>query len=298
LWAASPALLLFFVRPVTDGALQGIQAFAGFGLVQVTQSFLRITFAAVLIWLGFGASGAIFALPLACAAALGLALFFLRSYFRDGDDIVDRSVSWHYSAHTLLGLSAFAVLSNVDAVFVKRFFSPEVAGNYGPVVTLAKVSSFLPLAIGILLFPKVTQRQVVGRDPRPILLAAITATLAPGLVLTALYFTFPGQLVRIIFANAYADPGIVLGLATLAATFYAGLNIWLNYALSLGRPAFVYVLGGVLIGQTLGMYVFGREGLVAMTLVMVAAGLIGNVAGFATTWFTTVKPAVSLQATG
>src|SRR6266571_3683672 len=63
LWAASPVVLLFFVRTVTDGALQGLQKFVGFGVVQVVQSLLRLLFAAGLILFGSQAVGAIIALP-------------------------------------------------------------------------------------------------------------------------------------------------------------------------------------------------------------------------------------------
>jgi O-antigen/teichoic acid export membrane protein len=285
LWAASPVVLLFFVRTVTDGALQGLQDFAGFGVVQVIQSFLRLLFSAGLIWLGWKAAGAIIALPFAMAVILMLALWFLRSHFKDYGGVVPQRVSWTYSSHTLLGLTAFALLANMDALFVKHFFSPSIAGNYGPVVTLAKMSLFIPLAMGIVLFPKATKRRASGRDPRPILLLALAATLLPGFALTGAYFLFPGSVVHSIFTSAYTNPGIVLGVANLAASLYAGLNIWLNYALSLNRPSFVYMLVGILVWQALGMFYFGRDNLLHMTLVMVSAGIAGNVAGFATTWF-------------
>jgi O-antigen/teichoic acid export membrane protein len=297
LWAASPVLLLFFVRTVTDGALQGLQDFRGFGVVQVVQSLLRLIFAAGLIWLGCQAVGAIIALPLAMAGVLTLALWLIRPHFQDHAGAVARRVSWSYSSHTLLGLAAFALLSNMDALFVKHFFSPSAAGNYGPVVTLAKMSLFIPLAMGIVLFPKATKRRACGRDPRPILLLALGATLLPGFALTGVYFLFPESLVRAIFTAAYANPGIVLGMANLAASLYAGLNIWLNYALSLNRLTFIYILVGVLVWQGVGMFFFGRDSLLHMTLVMVSAGLVGNVAGFATTWFTVEAPEIALVPT-
>jgi len=293
LWAACPAVLLFFTRTVTDGALQGIQSFTGFGLVQVSQAFLRIPLAAALIWLGYQATGAILALPLASVISLAIALWLLRPYVRETDGTVDRPVSWHYSAYTFLGLAVFAFLTNMDALFVKRFFDPQVAGNYGPVVTLAKVSLFLPMAIGIVLFPKVTQRAVAGRNPKPILLLGLAGTLVPGLILSAAYLLFPGQLVKVVFGDAYSNPGVVLGIATLATTLYAGLNIWLNYALSLERPVFVYALAGVLLWQAAGMFLFGRENLVTLTLIMFSAGVMGNLAGLATTWSIVPRSAVA-----
>jgi len=290
LWATSPMMLLFFVRPVTDGALQGMQVFWGLGVVQVTQSVLRLLFAAGLIWLGCQAVGAIVALPLAGTVVLMLALWWLRPYFRARGEVVVRPVSWHYSSYTLLGLAAFGVLANLDALFVKHFFNPRMAGNYGPVVTLAKVSLFLPMAIGIILLPKAVQCRAMGRDARPLLLLALSGALAPGLVLTIFYFLFPGWLVKVIFTSAYANPGIVLTLASLAASLYAGLNIWLNYALSLERPAFIYALVGVLVWQGVGMFMFGRESLVHMTMVMVSAGVMGNLAGFITNWYLVPAP--------
>ena len=151
-------------------------------------------------------------------------------------------------------------------------------------VTLAKMSLFIPLAMGIVLLPKATRRRASGRDPRPILLLALAVALLPGFALTAVYVLYPGVLVRTIFTSAYASPGIVLGLVNFAATLYAGLNIWLNYALSLKRLWFIYSLVGVLVWQGVGMFFFGRDSLLHMSLIMVSAGLIGNLAGFATTW--------------
>ena len=290
LWVASPVVLMFFVRTVTDGALQGLQSFGGFGGVQVIQSLLRLLLAGGLIWLGFQAAGAIVALPLAMAVVLLFALWLLRPQFADHGGTVAREVSWHYSTHTLLGLAAFAVLSNMDALFVKHFHTPDVAGNYGPVVTLAKMSLFIPLALGIVVLPKATQRRASGRDPRPILVLALAATLLPGFALTAVYLLYPSLIVRTIFTAAYTNPGVVLGMANLAASFYAGLNIWLNYALSLKRLSYIYILVSVLIFQGAGMYLFGRDSLLQMTLVMAASGLIGNLAGFVATWSTSEAP--------
>jgi len=299
LWAASFMVLMLILRESIFGVLQGIQAFTALGLAQVIQAFLRLVFAAGLIWLGGQASWAILAQPLGCIVAVALVLWWLRPHFQDRSKAVGRPVSWHYSACTLLGLVVFGILTNLDALFVKHFFSPQIAGNYGPVVTLAKVSLFLPWAIGIVLLPKVMQRQAAGQDARPLLLLALTGALAPGLGVTALYFLSPGMLVRTLFSGAYVNPGIVLTLASLAATLYAGLYIWLNYALSLGRPAFVYALVGVLVWQGLGMYLFGRESLVHMTLAMVSAGLLGNLAGFITSWSPALKPkAVGVEVVG
>jgi O-antigen/teichoic acid export membrane protein len=281
LWAACFALLLLFLRPVTDGVLQGIQHFTGLGSVQMLQSAMRLVFAAVLVYAGWQATGAILALPLGSVVALMLALALLLPYFRANPPQEEgRPASWRYSMATLLGLLAFALLTNVDAIAVRRFFGDAAAEAYGPVVTLGKINLFAPLGIGLVLFPKTTQRHAAGRDARPVLLLALAATLLPGLLLTVAYFLWPMQVVQLVFGPAYPSPGVVLGLAGLATTLYAAVNIWLNYALSLERHSYVVVLVGIVLALVGGMIRWhGR--LEDIASLMVAAGLAANLAGLA-----------------
>lgn len=284
LWAACFALLLLFLRPVTDGALQGIQHFFGLGSVQMLQSFLRLVFAVLLVALGWQATGAVIALPLGSTIALILAIVLLRPYFRaPASSAPPRPISWRYSAYTLIGLLAFALMVNVDPIIVRRFFGDAAAGAYAPVVTLGKMNLFIPLGIGLVLFPKATQRHAAGRDSRPVLLLALAATLLPGLLLTILYWAFPGLIVRTVFGDAYTDPGVLLALVGLATTLYAGVNIWVNYALSLERRAYVFVLAAIVVAEIAAMLVFHAR-LESIAVVMIAAGALGNIAGALTTF--------------
>ncbi len=284
LWVASAMVFMLVLREALYGALQGVQAFSGLGFVQLAQATLRLLLAAGLMWAGARATGAIAAQPLGALGTIALGLWWLRGYLSEEGAASDVRVRWSYALTTVSGLALFGLLANLDALFVKHFFPPGVAGNYGTVVTFEKVSLFLPSAVGLIMFPKVAQRVAARRDPRPLLLLALGAALAPGLGVTGIYFLWPGLLVRTVFTTAYSDPGVVLGLASLAATLYAGIHIWLNYALSTGRRAFIVAMGAVLVGQAAGMVAFGRESLVGMAWAMVAGGVAGNVAGYLTTW--------------
>lgn len=275
---AGLSLLFFFVRPVTDGALQGVQNFSGLGEVMVLQAVLRFGLTAVLIWLGWEVVGAVLALPLASGLALLFALWLLRSYFRAPhlDDV--QKVSVRYSTLTLIGLVAFAVLVYSDVILVNRLFPEAIATQYTPVNILARINLFVPLALGMVLFPKATQRHALGRDARPMLLLALAATLLPGLGLTAVYFAAPGTIVALVFRGQYPDPGTLLGWVGLATTLFAGVNIWLNYALSLEKQPFVLLLGGIAIAQIAIILQWAQSPLfVAFSLV--GTGVTANVAG-------------------
>lgn len=277
--AAACAVLLLFLRPVTDGVLQGSQKFMSLGVVMLTQASLRLGLAWLIFsWWGGQASGAILSLPLASLCGLLVALWLIPFNPAGATSPDLTSMSRGYSTQTLLGLLCFALLVNMDALLVSRFFTPEVAGNYAPIVTIGKINLFVPLAMGLVLFPKATQRHALGLDPRPVLWLALAATLLPGLAFSALLYFFQDTLVPTLFSNAYAGLGVVLPLVGLATTGYAGLNIWLNYALSVNRPLFVVGLGVIVLLQAAGLWLSAGQ-LVQFVAVMAVAGLAGNVWG-------------------
>ena len=281
--AGSLALVMLFVRPVTDGTLQGTQNFIGLGTVQIQQSVFRLLFAAVLILIGLQAFGALLSLPLATTMAMLIAVVFLRSYFQDAEiSVTVPSISLRYSTYTLIGLLSFALLVNVDAIVVKRFFSETVAGDYSTVVTLGKINLFATLGIGMVLFPKSTQRHTSGKDSRPVLALALAAAFLVGTLLTLAYFFFSGFIVQTLFSDIYTDPGIILGLVGAATTLYAGISIWLNYALSLDRHSFVIVLG-ILVALVIVAMGFFHDSLFTIVIIMILGGVAGNLAGAFTT---------------
>ncbi len=294
-FAASAMVLLLYLREAAFGGLQGVQSFVALSLVQVVQAALRVAGCAALVALGWGAVGAILAQPLAAAVCVALSAAALAPHLRGPASAARAPVDWHYSLSTLVGLVVFGLLTNVDALFVRRVFDARAAADYAPVVTLAKIALFVPWAIGLVLFPKVAKRTAAGQDTRAVLLAALAAALSPGLAVSGLFFLAPGLVVGTTFGAAYANPGAVLGTASLAATLYAGVHLWLNYALSSERRGYVWMLAGVLAWQIAGMWLFGRSDLLRMTLVMVSSGLLANVAGAVVTWSRAPAPALAAE---
>lgn len=286
--ALAAATLLLVVRPVVGGALQGRQQFAHLGAVQITQALSRLALGIVLMLAGWGAFGAMAALPVASLLALGYGLLAL------GKTIWQPATTHHgvtvpemfrYSAYTAVGLVGYALLANMDAILVRSFFDADSAGNYGAAVTLGKIIQFLPVAIITILFPKAAQRRAAQRDPAGVLIPAmiIVALLCGGIA--GGYALFTDFVVRITVGAAYQVDSLVLGLLGVALLLLALSNVWLNYFLSTERPQYVYLIGvGIVIQLTL-MLLF-HDALWQLPAAMAVNGLWLTVAGGVIFWRT------------
>jgi O-antigen/teichoic acid export membrane protein len=254
--------ILFTLRPVVGGVLQGQQRFAALGNIQIIQAAVRLGAGVLLMTIGLGAFGAMAALPIAVGGALVYGLLLLRQQMwgpTEAAESISYSDLFRYSAYTAAGLIGYALLVNMDAILVKRFFDPVEAGHYGAAVTLGKIIQFFPLAIIMILFPKAAQRKAAQRNSAGILVAAL---LFVGLVcggLTAVYFLFQDFLITTIFGPAYQLQGPVLGLLGLAMTLLSVVNVWMNYFLSTERTHFVALIWLGVIVQLLIMVLFHRE---------------------------------------
>ena len=279
--ALAAATLLMVVRPVLGGALQGLQQFSALGLVQIVQALLRLLLGALLVWLGWGAFGAMISLPLASGVALLAGWQLLDNAVKQKTAVhhqVHLPELFRYSTYTAAGLIGYALLLNMDAILVRRFFDLDVAGNYSAAVTLGKVIQFFPVAIIMILFPKAAQRQAARRDAGQILLPAIgiVALVCGGIAL--IYALFPQPIVNLVLGSEYQVDGTVLGLVGLAMLLLSLANVWLNYFLSTEWPYYVYLIGVGVALQAWGMVQF-HDHLWQLPAVMAANGLWLTLAG-------------------
>jgi O-antigen/teichoic acid export membrane protein len=159
---------------------------------------------------------------------------------------------------SLIALAAFSFLMNGDMLMVKHFFSPETAGNYAQISTIARTIVFLPMPIAGALFPKVVSEGAITQYDVKLLVKAIVfasiiialaaglAALVPWLPLKILYpATSPAA--ELLKAISYA----VWAMAPLAMVY-----ILLNFELAQKRFLITAILifAGMVFG--LGIYFF------------------------------------------
>jgi O-antigen/teichoic acid export membrane protein len=113
-------------------------------------------------------------------------------------------------AHVAHALIVLFTLTNIDILMARIFLSEDSSGEYSVGVLLAKIAFFLPNAIIIVLFPKMT----TGNSRRTVYIATgLTAVV--GLLITGFSLLFGDLVIRVLGGVQYVD----LGLGTDAWLF-------------------------------------------------------------------------------
>ncbi len=182
------------------------------------------------------------------------------------------SIEFGHVAHALIVLFT---LTNIDVLLARVFLTEDLSGEYSVGVLLAKIAFFLPNAIIIVLFPKMS-----GGGSHRALYIATGLTAVVGVVIT-LASVFAGDLViRILGGAQYEDLGSEAWLFALEGSAFALVQVLLYSRLAAQDRRAVLAVWGAL--AVLAVVVVGwRHNTVAEIVTsVVAVSLALTVVGF------------------
>ena len=237
--------LFSLLLPVNMGVLQGLQRFEHLGICIVLNFLSKFVFGFFLVNIGFGVNGALSALTLSAIFALIPSFIFLRTSLSEGTSRKELKFNfsevYKYSLPALLTMFCFAVPANVDMIIVKHFFSSQQAGLYTAASVLGKIVLFIPEAIALVMFPKVTEALARKENSMNVLYCSILYTgLLSGIIGIA-YWIFPSYAVEIPFGYDYINAVPLVKLYGIAMFFFSLSFIIMRYSLALRDQKYVIV---------------------------------------------------------
>jgi len=248
------SLLFSMVIPILWGGLQGLQKFGLLTLNLIINSGLKLVLGILFVLLGFGLIGAMSAIAVSYFVTTILSLFILGvSLLKEKgvahQEVIPRSSPpsnfsevYHYSFSAGLVLLCFMVLTNIDLILVKHFFTPIEAGYYSIAQMVGKIILALPIPIVTVMFPKLSSLEgrekgtpsVLGRSLR------MAAFLCAGGVMFSLLF--PSPIVKILSGKVYLECSPLVGMFSVNMTLLSLTLILLYYHLSTSERGFLYPL--------------------------------------------------------
>jgi len=230
--------------PVNLGVLQGLQKFIPLGFNTVLNFSSKLVFGIVLVVIGFGVNGALGAVVIGSAVALIASFIPLRSFFSKVDSKNSDfkfSELYRYSLPTMVAMFCFAVPANVDVIIAKHFFAAHTAGLYTAASVLGKIILFIPGAIVVAMFPKVSKMYAEKRDTGHLLNLSLLYTGLVSGVMAVGYWFFPVLVVKIPYGSAYVEVAPVVQLYGLAMLFFSLTVVLMRYSLAIHDISYVYL---------------------------------------------------------
>jgi O-antigen/teichoic acid export membrane protein len=214
---------------VRRGYIQGVHAFRPLAINFLLEGVVRLVGVFALIGVGMGVQGAVL------ASVLGVILSYFFALPSPGikafrlDPIVN---SFHEGLQAIVFFSGQMVMTNLDIVLVKHFFSADEAGFYAAVGLVGRLINMCAWSVVNAMFPVSAGRSSDPKESRSILMISLFLVIGILTVLIGTLYLIPNFLWRTIFGAHFE----VAGFGSLR-------EFLILYAISAG----VYSLSSVII---------------------------------------------------
>jgi O-antigen/teichoic acid export membrane protein len=249
---------LFFamVTPVPWGGLQGLQKFGSLIINLIINGGLKFILGIIFIFLGFELLGAMGAIAIAYCITFILSLAMLLYYLpktgaltHQGQNILRGNPAYlsevyYYFFPVGIMLLCFMILTNIDLILVKHFFSPIEAGYYSIAQMIGKIILVLPLPIVMVMFPKLSSLKTNAQKEKGFSILGQSLKMASLLCIaaTAICFFFPSFIIQVISGKVYLECIPLLRWFCINMTLFALNFILLFYHLSTQQRGFLHPL--------------------------------------------------------
>jgi O-antigen/teichoic acid export membrane protein len=255
----SVGLPFYIVQAIDRGMLQGQTRFNRLSLSYQAEMWVRLAVGIVLVALGFAVNGATVGITLSLIATWLVARTATPKVASADDRQLspsERQAIIVYAGPVLVGLISQILINNSDVLIVRRFFTPEQAGQYAALALIGRMVFFATWSVVTVMFPIVAQRHERGENHRPLLWdgMGLVGVVSGGILLATIIA--PDLIVSILFGSAYAAIAPLLSLYALATALYALSNVVINYRLSTGKGDGTWFVLVASLAQVIGLWIW------------------------------------------
>lgn len=252
-------LFFTFTSPIFRGALQGLQNFKWLAIINVSQTFFKLLFGILLISMGFGLNGAIFAFSFGYLIPLFLNLVPLYSIFKVNNVNVNFSGIYRYSYLVLIATGILTFMQNIDVILVKHLFTSYEAGIYSAISNVGKAIFFLGTGLSASLFPKVSEFRNNSQASLGLLKKGIFSLSILSIVFIVGCFLFDKIIVNILFGLSYTEGAFLLPYFSIALSFLGLTSVLIYYLIAKKDFKFLYSFLIIPVVQVICIYIFHQS---------------------------------------
>jgi len=287
LYLLTVLIVISFPQAINNAYLQGMQYFKWLSASGALGVLFKIISAVLLIWLGFGVSGALGGVVMSAAIMLVFTYIILHPQLQNGkENSYSKShLSFKSALPVLLANTAFVVMTQVDMILVKYYFTEQDAGLYAAASILGKAVMYLPSSIAIALFPMVAENHADGKSSAHLLIQAVGITVLLCGTGAFFYYFFGDFIITTLYGAAYQEAGEILKYYGFAILPMALVMVAEYFLIAMGQVLFAYLFAIVAPLQLLAIYLY-HETLLQIVTILGVSGLLLAVTGYGLLWRT------------
>jgi len=256
---------------------QSLQKFKSYSLIGIVSSFGKLFFGSLFMLLGWKVLGALLGFAMAPAIVIIVGLVFISNILKKEFSSIKKKTKvainlrpiYKYFIPVSVMLLSFTILTNIDVVLIKHFFSPSNAGYYSIAQIVGKIALFLPSALAIIVLPKSTKALVNSESPLKMLYKSLIIAGIFCFIFTCFSFIFPEFLLRVLTGKVNLVSGELVGIFSLAMSFYALVLIIINFLLGSHDVKVVLPLLFISLLQGAVIYIYHPTLLMVLYIILV-----------------------------
>lgn len=263
-------LALSWVTPIAMGGIQGLELFKWFSSISVATTVLKLVLAFMFIQMGFNIIGALGGFLCAAAITVFISFLPLRRILGNLNPHLEKGGQerffrtnfkemFVYTLPVLLSYFCFANLINMDMILVKYYFSSNESGVYSLAQMVGKIFLFLPGAVAIVMFPRISNLNAKKENTVSTLKLSLVYA---GLLCAAACFIFnlfPCFFLKILTGRAPIEAVVLGRLFSVSMVFFALLLILITYFISMKDLRFIKYLVLFTVLQFIGIVLFHKD---------------------------------------
>lgn len=222
-----------FLLPINRGVLQGLMKYGTLSINNIIESFTRLAFLIIVLYIGLGVNGAVLAYGLAYCISYYCVFPYIKEVRRNSNqnhDIVIKPI-YLFIFKVLFANSLFQLLLNIPPLYVKHYYSSEFSGYWVAAFNIAKIPLFVSGAIAQVMFPIIASENKINAK-RLIFGKATIMVLASSGFIAILFFLFPTTITGILYGPVYLKAASFLPMMALSMVILGLFQLLLNYILA------------------------------------------------------------------
>jgi O-antigen/teichoic acid export membrane protein len=228
-------IFISFASPIARGVLQGRKKFGALGGNMIIESVLKLFFAISFVFIGFKVFGAVVGVVLGSLAGLVFALYFNKDILRKNEEETKFDGIYLQSIPYFITMGIVLLGFSLDILLAKRFFAPDIAGQYAVLSMLGKIIFFGTSAINKAMFPLTSEKGENHENTLGLFKKSLAIITFICFVAVSFYYFLPELIIKILYGSQYLAMAPYLVYSGIALSLLSLSNLVFIYGLSTNR---------------------------------------------------------------